>query len=231
MNVLLTAALLPAVLLMVYVYRKDTVEREPIGLVLRVCAIGAVMGPIAGIVESFLFDLFEIFIPAGPLLIVVEYFIGVAMVEEGCKYAALNTIRTNPEFNYVFDAIVYSVAAALGFAALENVFYVMDYGLEVAFTRAIFSVPGHAADGVIMGVFYGIARQHEVAGRTAKSKTFYRLAFILPVIEHGFYDAALSFDSDMLALAAIAVDLVFIFIAFLLVRKVSRNDKPIAPMR
>ena len=225
---LLAAALLPAIALMIYVYRKDRVEREPTGLVLRVFIIGALSGLVAGAVEGVLFSVFEAAIPPGVLLVVVEYFVGVAAVEEGCKYFALNTIRNNPEFNYVFDAIGYSVAAALGFAALENVFYVFDGGLEVAFTRAIFSVPGHMADGVVMGVFFGLARKRELNGNAAGARMFYLLAWLLPVIEHGFYDAALSLESDALAFAAMVTDLAFIAIAFVLIRRVSKNDAPLS---
>ena len=229
MEILLVAALLPAIALMVYVYRKDKAEPEPAGLVLRVFLLGAVSGIVASIIENVLFGVFEAVIPAGTFLIIVEYFIGVAAVEEGCKYFCLNTVRKNPEFNYVFDAVVYSVAAALGFAALENVFYVFDGGLEVAFTRAIFSVPGHMADGVVMGVFFGLARQRELHGNTGGARTYYLLAWLLPVIEHGFYDSALSLESDLLALAAMGTDLAFIAIAFALIHNVSKNDAPLHP--
>ena len=229
MNTLLAAALIPAIALMWYVYRKDKAEPEPIGLVLRVFLLGAASGIVAALVEGVLFDVFEAVIPAGMLLIVIEYFVGVAAVEEGCKYFGLNTVRKNPEFNYVFDAVVYSVAAALGFAALENIFYVFDGGLEVAFTRAIFSVPGHMADGVVMGVFFGLARQRELHGNAAGARSYYLLAYLLPVIEHGFYDTALSVDNDLFALLAMAVDLAFIAIAFVLIHNVSKNDAPLHP--
>ena len=95
--------------------------------------------------------------------------------------------------------------------------------------RAIFSVPGHAADGVVMGVFYGIARQHELYGRKQQAMQSYALAFLLPMIEHGFYDAALSTESDMMALVAMAVDLAFIALAFALVRRKSVMDQPLHP--
>jgi len=126
MTVLLYAALLPAIVLMVYVYKKDHVEREPVGVILKVFLIGAAMGPVAGLIESMLFKVFESSITNEIALLIIEYFIGVALVEELCKFFALNTVRRNPAFNYVFDGIVYGAAAALGFAALENVLYVFD---------------------------------------------------------------------------------------------------------
>ena len=230
--ILLVAALLPAIALMAYVYTRDKVEREPIGLVMRVFFLGALSGIVAALVEGVLIDAFEAVLPDGIVLLVAEYFIGVAAVEEACKFAALNTVKKHPEFNYVFDAVVYSVAAAVGFAALENVFYVLDPingGLDTAIMRAILSVPGHAADGVVMGVFFGLARQRELHGNASGARSYYLLAWLLPVIEHGFYDAALSTESDFMALLAMAFDLIFVAIAFVLVKHSSANDAPLHP--
>ena len=227
MTILLAAAILPAIVLLVYVYRKDKVEKEPVGLVVRMFFLGMLAGPIAAIVEGIAFDLFEAILPPGILLLILEYFVGVAAVEEGFKYLFLNTIRKHPEFNYVFDGVVYAVAVSLGFAALENVFYVLDGGLEVAVTRAIFSVPGHCADGVVMGCFFGLARKLEVAGNLSEAKRHYRLAFLLPVLEHGFYDAALSSESDVMALLALVVELAFIAYAIHLVKRTSKADSAI----
>ena len=229
MNILLVAALLPAIVLLVYVYRKDTVEREPLGLVLRLFLLGALAGPLAAIVEGIAFDYFEAHVQPGTLRLFLEYFVGVAAVEEGFKYLFLNTVRNHPEFNYVYDGIVYGVAVSLGFAALENVLYVFDGGLEVALMRAIFSVPGHCAGGVVMGCLFGLAKQRAMHGQKSKARTYYLLAFILPTIEHGFYDAALSAESDLLALAALAIELAFIAFAMVLVKHMSKRDEPIHP--
>lgn len=228
--ILLAAALLPAVALMVYVYKRDKVEREPVRLIVRVLLLGALSGLVAAFIESVLIDIFESTL-SGALLIIVEYFIGVAAVEEACKYAALRSVKNHPAFDHVFDAVVYAVAAALGFAALENVFYVFDPiegGLDTAFWRAILSVPGHAADGVVMGVFFGIARRRELHGE-AGARAYYWLAWLLPVIEHGFYDAALSTESDFMALVAMAFDLAFIAVAFALVKNTAAADAPLHP--
>ena len=229
MQILLAAALFPAIALMFYVYNKDKIEPEPTGLVLKVFALGAGSGLVAGFIEAILISVFESVLPAGVVLLVVEYFIGVVLVEELCKFFCLNTVKKRPEFNYVFDAIVYSVAAALGFAALENVFYVLDGGLETAALRAVLSVPGHMADGVVMGVFFGIARRHELHGRASQARTNYILAVLLPVLEHGLYDGALSTDSDIMALFAIVFDLAFIILAFVLIRHTSSRDEPLHP--
>ena len=228
MGFLTLAALLPAAVLLFYVYSKDRVEKEPPRLILKLFLFGALAGPIAAILENILFVAFETVLPPGSLvLLVLEYFIGVAAVEEGCKYFFLNTIRRNPEFNYVFDGIVYAVAVALGFAALENVLYVFDGGLEVAITRAIFAVPGHAADGVIMGTFYGLAKCQEVFGDVSGARGYRILALAIPILEHGFYDCALSMESEVMGFVALAVELAFIIFAMVLVNRVSKRDQAI----
>ena len=226
MEILLIAAVLPALALMVYVYKKDTVEKEPPGLILKLFVLGMIAGPLAGTIEGALFAVFESVIPPGAIQLVIKFFVGVAAVEEGFKYLFLNTVRKNPNFNYVFDGIVYAVAVALGFAALENVMYVFQGGLEVAAMRAIFSVPGHCADGVIMGCFFGLARHCELSGQKTRASLYYVLAFVLPWIEHGIYDAALSVENDLLALAAMAFQLAFILFAAHLVKQVSAKDRP-----
>ena len=229
MDILLIAALLPAIALMVYVYRKDSVEKEPIGLIARLFILGAVAGPLAAIVENLAFTAFESLLPSGLLLLFLEYFIGVAAVEEGFKYLFLNTVRRHPEFNYVFDGIVYAVAVALGFAALENVLYVFDGGIEVAISRAIFAVPGHAADGVVMGCFFGLARKYEVEGFKNKAFTNRVCALVLPILEHGIYDFSLSTGNDALALFGLGLELVFIGIGMVLVHRMSAHDQAISP--
>ena len=225
MGVLLAAALLPAIVLMAYVYHKDSVEKEPVRLIVRLFLLGMLAGPLAAIVENVLITAFSELIPPGVVLLVLEFFVGVAAVEEGLKYLFLNTVRHNPEFNYVFDGIVYSVAVALGFAALENVLYVFTGGIEVALWRGIFSVPGHCADGVVMGCFFGLAKQREFAGNASGARTYRWLAFLLPAIEHGFYDAALSTESDFLVIMALVVELAFIVYAMILVNRMSKRDQ------
>ena len=229
MDILLIAALLPAIVLLVYVYKKDSVEKEPIGLVGRMFVLGAVAGPLAAIVENLAFNAFESLLPSGLLLLFLEFFIGVAAVEEGFKYLFLSTVRKNPAFNYVFDGIVYAVAVALGFAALENVLYVFDGGIEVAISRAIFAVPGHAADGVVMGCFFGLARKYEVEGLTGKAFSYRVMSLLFPILEHGIYDFSLSTGNEAFALFGLGLELVFIGIGMVLVNRMSARDQAISP--
>ena len=52
MEIILAAALLPAIILMVYVYKHDKIEKEPFVLLLTLFAFGALSCVPAGILED-----------------------------------------------------------------------------------------------------------------------------------------------------------------------------------
>ena len=110
-------------------------------------------------------------------------------VEEGIKYRVLlrRTWR-DPNFNYRFDGVVYAVFVSLGFAAVENVMYVLTSGFSTAIARAVFSIPGHAMFGVVMGAGIGRAKwlfDHQQREQAASARS---RAWILAAILHGLYD-------------------------------------------
>jgi RsiW-degrading membrane proteinase PrsW (M82 family) len=91
----------------------------------------------------------------------------------------------HPAFDYQFDGIVYAVCVGLGFAAIENVFYVLgsEDWLSVAVMRASLSVPGHYAFAVIMGYCYAVYRFVKPSVWNAL------MIFVMPMMAHGIYDA------------------------------------------
>lgn len=206
MDIFLAAAVLPAIVLLIYVYRLDPVEKEPAGLLISLLFLGMVSTVPALILEMAGSSLMQ-----SPLAYygsnvaltreIIENFIVVALVEECCKYVALRW-RTwrNPNFNYLFDGIVYAVFVGLGFAIAENINYVYSFGLGTAFVRAFTAIPGHCMFAIFMGYFYGHARHSAALGHPARSFAFNCLAIAVPVIWHGLYDLLASTD-DALFLA------------------------------
>lgn len=87
------------------------------------------------------------------------------------------------EFDEPFDGIVYGVAVSLGFATIENIFYLIANGIEHAMTRALLPVSSHALFGVIMGFYFGKAKFSE-----GNKAIWLILSLVLPFILHGFYD-------------------------------------------
>ena len=188
--ILIAAAVIPAVFLLVRVYKADRLEREPKGLLVSLVFLGILSTLAAIILERIGTAILSYFLTEGTVVYnLLEYFIVVAISEEGSKYLLLK-LRTwkHPAFNCQFDGVVYAVFVSLGFALWENIGYVAMSGLSGALLRAVTAVPGHACFAVFMGVFYGAARKAEIAGLTRSSKALRRWALLFPAFIHGAYD-------------------------------------------
>lgn len=227
---LLFLAVLPSALLVIYIYRKDTIEKEPLSLLWSLFGLGALTVVsaivIGGLGEALFEDIAE---PDSMEWLLIDNFLLTALVEEGGKYFVLKrkTWRS-PDFNYIFDAIVYAVVASLGFATVENILYVIDSDIETAVMRAIFSVPGHAINGVFMGYFYGLAKRCDLAGKRGPCKRNLRRALWVPVLIHGFYDLCLSAEDETFLMIFFAFEIIVTVWAFRTVRKLSREDAPVS---
>ena len=92
------------------------------------------------------------------------------------------------ELHYRFDGIVYGVFVSLGFAGVENVLYVLNAGFGTAVVRAIFSIPGHAMFGVVMGFYLSRAKWAEKYGQRHRMRAALRRSFFVPAVLHGLYD-------------------------------------------
>ena len=223
---LLLAALVPAAFLMVQVYRLDRIEKEPAGLLLKLALFGALSGLAAGAIEGALTRVLDVTLGGGMLRLMLENFLAVALVEEACKrWVVLKFAWRHPAFDYRFDAVVYCVFSALGFAALENILYVMQYGLSVAVSRALLSVPGHFFFAVYMGIYLGEAKRAEREGEGFLRDRFLRESILVPVLLHGFWDFSLSVDSPWMTAAFYAFVLVFFLSANHRLRAASEDDQ------
>ena len=223
------AAVLPAVILMVYVYRHDKVEREPVGLLLSLLLRG-VLAALCAIVLEIIGQLIldRLVTPGTFLHTVLEAFVVVAAVEEGAKYFFLKR-RTwdDPNFNYRFDAIVYAVFVSLGFAAFENIQYIFAYGLSVALPRALLSIPGHMVFGVYMGVYYGRARFRESYGHHMAAKSDRMMAYFSAVLLHGFYDACAMIGTATATVIFILFVVVMYLRMFRRLKREAERDVPV----
>lgn len=223
------AAVLPAAFLMYYVYRQDSIEKEPPGL-LWAC-VGR--GVLAALVSIVLEAIGESILGRSGIHDEVTYtlvlaFIVVAAVEEGTKYFFLYRLTWNdPNFNYRFDGIVYAVFVSLGFAAFENVKYVFNYGLSVAFSRAVLAIPAHAGFAVVFGLFYGRARLAADRGESGRAGVLIFIGYLLAVFLHGMYDASAMIHSNGSTAAFIGVVIVIYVVILLVVRREAQTDRPV----
>lgn len=175
------AALIPVLLLCWYIYEKDRMEKEPIGLLAILFAAGAVLfiptiyveNALIGVVDKMMESQME-FSLTGVSGFVTEVahiqhsllcgFLAIALVEEGLKWLLLFLLTSkNKNFDHLFDGVVYAVFLSLGFAAMENVFYAVRDGWSVFILRSLTSVPGHMTFGVLMGFGYTMWHTYLIA--------------------------------------------------------------------
>lgn len=223
------AAVLPAILLMRYIYRKDKIEKEPPRLLASLIFRG-ILAALASIVletigEKILNALVQ---PDNPTYIVLLTFLVVAAVEEGTKFffMAQKTWRSI-HFNCRYDAIVYAVFVSLSFAAFENVKYVFNYGLSVALPRAILAIPGHMSFAVFMGVFYGRARLCANRGNRFGCVISLILSYLSAVVLHGVYDTCCMSGTAESTAVFVGFVAVMYLVVFFAIRHESKKDTPI----
>ncbi|MDN3664414.1 PrsW family intramembrane metalloprotease [Algibacter miyuki] len=187
---LLLSALAPIFIVIIYIYIKDKYEKEPKRLMLIAFLLGAV---ISIIITTIMYYVFDIILPLPDHTSVMQQFIKaffvVGLTEEFSKYIIVRYFsQTRKAFNEPFDGIVYAVMVSMGFAATENIAYVLESGFETAFLRAITAVPAHATFGILMGYFMGKAK-------FSNNKIVLNLTgLLLAIIFHGAYDFFLFID-------------------------------------
>ena len=225
--VLIAAAVIPAVILMVQVYRADRLEKEPAGILISLLVFGVFATALAIVTETIGENILNLLFDEINLgYLILWNFLVVALSEEGFKFLLLRA-RTwrSPNFNCQFDGVVYAVFVSLGFALWENIGYVAMYGFGTALVRAVTAVPGHACFGVFMGIWYGAARRYANEGDFVGARVCRRRALWLPVLIHGMYDFLASLEFAYSGFIFIA----FIVVVFLAARRrvkiVSRNDR------
>ncbi len=231
--ILIAAAVIPAVVLLVKVYKVDHLDKESPRLLWNLVVRGVIATVFAMLTEWIGEFVLSSFVQEGTVLYnFLLYFIVVAVSEEGFKYLLMKQ-RTwkDPEFNFQFDGVVYAVFVSLGFALWENISYVLMYGFGTALIRAVTAVPGHACFGVFMGAWYGLAKKYESYGMHSQSKTCRVVALLSSIVLHGCYDFTASIENQNYAWIFVAFVVVMFIVAFRLVKKLSQNDRYVGRMQ
>lgn len=187
---LLTIAIIPVIVLMIYVYKKDKYEKEPWGMLVRAFMLGILSIPLALCCD----EIFAEILPGKTVFF--EAFFQAGIPEELAKWGLFMLfIWKNKNFDEFFDGIVYACFIGLGFACVENILYVFDnesYSLAIhtGVMRALLSVPGHFLFAVIMGYYLGLAKFK----KNDRSK-FLIFSILFPIIAHGLFDYLLMLSS------------------------------------
>nr|WP_321222856.1 PrsW family glutamic-type intramembrane protease [uncultured Psychroserpens sp.] len=187
---LLLLAFAPVVVIILYVYFKDKYDKEPKLLLLVSFLLGAI---VSIVVTTIIYYVFDIILPLKNEFSVpqqfIKAFIVVGLTEEFSKYIIVRFFnQPKKAFDEPFDGIMYAVMVSMGFAATENIFYVLEGGYVTGILRAFTAVPAHATFGILMGYFMGKAK-------FSKNRIKLNLlGLLLALTFHGFYDFFLFID-------------------------------------
>jgi len=180
----LLSALAPVATVIIFIYVKDKYEKES----KRMLTLAFVLGGIVSIIiTTILYMFFDLFLPLTDDFSIwqqfVKAFFVVALIEEFSKYIMVRGfLQPRKGFNEPFDGIIYAVMVSMGFAAVENIMYVLQGGMDVALLRAFTAIPAHATFGIIMGYYMGKAKFSN------NRMKWNLIGLSLAVLFHGAYD-------------------------------------------
>ena len=246
LTITISAAVIPALFLMWWFWKNDRFP-EPPRVVWNTFFFGIVIIAPVLVISQLLAPLVEM--QTNPwFAAVAEALFQAAIPEDLAKFCVLFFYcARRTHFNDPMDGIVYGAAASMGFAAFENVLYVLEGGLDVALMRALTAVPAHCANGIIMGYFIALfelsrrdARGVRRGQRIGWGNTLYLvIAIAIPVLLHTLYDFPLmllgkEFDPSLhwvftITFATLAFEVFFAWWLFRRLRHL-QHTKPIASM-
>ena len=219
---LLLATILPSILIILFFVYSDKFK-EPKGEILKVFFYGILITIPAYFLNTYL-DAFwynNFRVSEG----LISSFLTAAPVEEGLKLSILYFfVYKMKDFNEPIDGIVYGVTASLGFATLENFYYVYllaDYfetsSMSLAILRSFSAVPAHAVFGVFMGYFF-------MKYAFIKKGDNLLFAFVVPFVLHGCYNLFAS-SNFIVSLGLVLVSWIIALRIFSRLKKTQKEKK------
>jgi len=187
-------SLLPCVLWLWYFSSKSVYKRPPLRLLAGTFMLGSVSTVFALALNLLGQSFFHKLMGRSQLSHILVIFLVVGPVEELVKLLMVYVYAyRQPEFDEPLDGVIYSTAAGLGFAAVENVIYLSQSSPLLVLLRGPLSNPGHALFSSLWGLSLSQAK-------AAPNITRQRL----PIIARGWLAASLlhaSFDTLLLAVS------------------------------
>lgn len=216
----LMLAIAPGIAISLYIIFKDEYNIEP----KRHLIISFLLGMLA-ILPALVIETIIASAEDGPFFstipgIASKAYFSVALIEELCKFMMLRYYAfRKPEFDEPFDGIVYAVMVGMGFATVENIFYVSQSGIQTAIVRMFLAIPAHATFAIIMGYFMGKAKFS-----TNKKRSLMLAGILWAVFFHGSYDFFLFLqDAAMVVKPTVTLLLTFGAIASLITGLILSN--------
>jgi protease PrsW len=215
-NILLVliGGLMPALLWLWFWLKEDKAHPEPNKLIIKTFIFGALMVPIAYILQKSLdFTLFDgnyisLMFSGGIISFIIILFM--AAIEEFVKFAAAkNGGLDNKNNDEPIDVPIYMVTAALGFAALENILFlsiILSKGqfalaVDVAIIRSIGSTLLHVSSSAIIGVFGSFSYFY----KNSIQKKYLFFGFMFAILLHTLFNLFIINNSNLEKVGYISV--------------------------
>ncbi len=219
---LILATILPSILIISFFVYSDKFK-EPQGEIIKVFLYGILITIPAFFLNTVISEFFYSNTRVSPGLI--TSFLTAAPVEEGLKLLVLyHLVYKMKDFNEPIDGIVYGVTVSLGFATLENFYYVYilaDHfnttSMYLAVVRSFSAVPAHAVFGVFMGYFF-------MKYTFIKKGDNLFFAFAVPFVLHGCYNLFTT-SNFFVSLALILVSWIVALRLFSRLKKTQKRKK------
>lgn len=238
-----TAAIAPALLILWLVIAAE--ERPgPPAQVWTAFVLGAASISLLGLARAPFAKM--VVAPDDPwVALAVHSVFGVALPEEAVKLIAIILVSTRKrQLANPMNTVVYGAAVGLGFAAYENLAYLVQHAemwRSLAALRSVLTVPFHAALGIIAGAYLAMARAGTALGAHRHHRDWARFSSRLlmlmgPLALHSAFDfplLTLQRNPDLdptlrmwLGAASLLVGFSSIAFAIRLVRRVARHHAP-----
>ncbi|MBP7021522.1 MAG: PrsW family intramembrane metalloprotease [Planctomycetes bacterium] len=218
----------PALFFVCLIYHKDKFQPEPKVQIVKIFFLGILAIVPTAIIEWILqHKVFNIQMYEITTLLsvnIVACFIIIAPIEEFFKYSVVKKFVYNTEyFDEKIDGVVYMIASAMGFAALENVMYIVNSVVPTwtGILRSISATPAHVIFSGFMGIYLGRARFE-----TSACKSVIRIVqgLLVATVLHGTYNF-LAYLNNFWTLLIIPFLLVFGVILIVKVNALAKESK------
>ena len=220
MILVIITALIPALILGWWIYKKDSLRPEPLRMLYKAFLYGVGSTFVTLVITSFMSMAGLMVYDLGSFKGAVSTaLLAAALPEEISKLLMLWLfLRNNPYYDEYLDGIVYAACVGLGFAATENIMYLLQSSdwVGTGIVRGLTAVPAHFAIACVMGYFYS---KRNFGDRTTLTAV---CVLAVPVIIHWVYDA-LAFSEGIYPALSVFINALFVLLIWLVYRGTMRR--------